>query len=163
MSLWGYKDETPDATDPATEALVNKLSCDTFDWKELESFSDYFVDEVDFDEEVSLIVEEAAVWIEEERRGFALKRTDSISSCSTEISECDRTDTYVQGQVTEIIVDMMDTLEEFHDEQCPEIGNSATTDSYMVELDPHPSDLQSVEIMALSKKRKNRLRIWQRN
>ena len=62
------------------------MSSDTFEWEELKTFADCFVDEADFDEEITEIVDEAPIWIEEEVWGSALKRTDSISTCSTAIS-----------------------------------------------------------------------------
>ena len=60
----------------------------------------------------------------------------------------------MEGQVAETITDTLDTLEDLHDDPCPEIGNDSTVDSHMVELDLHPSDLPPREIMALSKKMK---------
>ena len=49
------------------------MSSDTFEWEELKTFADCFVDEADFDEEITEIVDEAPIWIEEEVWGFALK------------------------------------------------------------------------------------------
>ena len=67
---------------------------------------------------MSQIVDEA-VLTGEEKRGFAVIRTDSVSTCSTDISEV--SDSNIEVDLCEIIDDMAETIGEMYSRKTPKI------------------------------------------